>query len=351
MNNCLKYYRHLIKKLAFIAKPALFILLVLVSFATFAQEQPISKTERCNYIQKEDTLINFKFSFYNLNQDFQLNSGDNTILLMPNFTLKTRFFVNYRYITAAIAFAPKFIPGNRDSELRGQTNSFTFNLNFFMKHWTQEFQYNKTKGFYLSNTADYESPDWEEGKDPFIQFPDLKFTVFRGATSYLTNSNFSLKAIRNHTEIQKKSAGSFMPSFIYSYYTINNSKSGRESYQNSNNFEGLLAVWYMHTFVFHKNWYISGGLSPAAGYSITKLYTFSNEERVTEYYHEPIFRINEQINFGINIKRFFTGVQFLASQTTERQGGSKTKQMNYYSTFQVFAGYRFKAPKFLKRIL
>jgi hypothetical protein len=334
------------------AKLKIFTLLLLLPLTFLGQEkQNVQKLKKevNQYIQEEDTTINFKFSFYNLNQEFKI-SGDNFLFkIQPNFALKTRFFVNYKFISLAIAIAPKFIPGNSDSELRGKTKSFTLNLNLFTNHWVQEFQFNKTKGFYLSNTADYKLPDWIEGKDPYIQFPNMKLITLRGATSYLFNSNFSLKAIRAHTAIQKKSAGSFMPSLIYSFYSITNDAQETQSHQNSYNFEVLGALWYMHTFVIHKNWFFSGGISPSVGYSFTKLNTYLGKELVTTHYKEPIFRLNEQISLGINYKRFFTGVQFLAYQTKQSQGSQPVKQNNYYVTFQVFAGYRFNAPKFLKK--
>ena len=330
-----------------------FFLLLLLPLTFFGQEKLNSQTPetgRNSYIQKEDTLINFKFSFYNLDQEFSVTGKGIPIEIRPNFTLKTRFFLNYRFVSVALAIAPAFLPGNSDSDLKGKTKSFTFNLNFFMHHWVQECQFNTTKGFYLSNTGDLGWPGWTEGKDPYIQLPGMKLLVLRGATSYLTNSNFSLKAVRSHTEIQKKSAGSFMPSLIYSFYSINNdAEEDWQSHQNSNNFEGLVALWYMHTFVVHKNWYISGGIAPAVGYSFTKLDTYFENEHDTENYSEPIFRLNEQASIGANFKRFFTGVQILASQTKESQGSNPITQKNYYTTFQVFAGYRFNAPKFLRK--
>ncbi len=353
-NDIHKQYEHRTKNVYRVfVKSITFILFFILPFAFYGQEKQTiqsSETGANSYIQKEDTLINFKFSFYNLDQEFSVTGEGTPIRIQPNFTLKTRFFVNYKFISLALALAPGFLPGNRDSDLKGKTKSFTINLNFYMNHWVQESQFNRTKGFYLSNTSDYKLPGWVEGKDPYIQFPGMKLLVLRGATSYLLNTNFSLKAVRSHTEIQKKSAGSFMPSLIYSFYSINNDdEAGWQSHQNSNNFEGLIALWYMHTFVVHKNWYISGGVAPAVGYSFTKLDTYFGEDKNTEHYNEPIFRLNEQVSIGANFKRFFTGVQLLASQTKESQGNNPITQKNYYTTFQVFAGYRFNAPKFLRK--
>ena len=329
----------------------IYTLLLLIPFTLFSQEKQntlTSKTERDNYVQKEDTLINFKFSFYNLDQEFNIAGNDFNNTIQPNFTLKTRFFFNYRFVSLALAIAPGFIPGNRDSYLRGKTKTFTFNLNFYMTHWAHEFQFNKTKGFYIGNTANPQIPDWVEGEDPYAQLPDMKLVTFRGTTSYLFNSNFSLKAVRSQTEIQKKSAGSFIPSLIYNYYTID-TRGENGSGQNSYNFEGLVSLWYMHTFVIHKNWYVTGGVAPAVGYNFSKIDTYFEDSHFTDHYREPIFRLNEQISLGTNFKRFFTGIQLFASQTKEFLGDNPVKQNNYYTTFQVFAGYRFNAPKFLKK--
>ena len=346
-----KYCKKLLNCVSHIFK--IYTLLLLLPLSIFSQEKQntlTSKTERYNYVQEEDTLINFKFSFYNLDQEFNISGNDFNFNIKPNFTLKTRFFFNYRFISVAIAVAPDFIPGNKDNDIKGKTKSFTFNLNFYMKHWAQEFQFNNTKGFYIGNIPNPDIPDWIEGEDPYIQLPEMILITYRGTTSYILNSNFSIKAVRAQTEIQKKSAGSFIPSLMYNYFIIDNSgEKDWQSYQNSYNFEGLVSLWYMHTFVIHKNWYITGGIAPAIGYNFSKLETYFRDSQYTTHYREPIFRLNEQINIGTNIKRFFAGIQLFASQTKEYLGDNTVKQNNYYTTFHVFAGYRFNVPKILKK--
>jgi hypothetical protein len=309
-----------------------------------------SEKEFNTYIEKKDTSFNFKLAIYNLDERFEVSGSGFHYKIQPNFTLKTKFFFSYRFLTLAFAVAPRFIPGNGDNDLKGKTKSFTINLNLITKHWVQDLQYNHMAGFYLANTSDYESPGWEEGKDPYIQFPDLRVHDFRGATSYKFNSNFSLKAVRTQAEVQKKSAGSFMPSLIYSYYRINNetNSTDQNSSQKSDNFEMMAAIWYMHTFVV-KKWYFSVGIAPAFGFGHTKLNTRIGSDHFLSYYNEPVIRINEQAGFGFNSKRFFAGFVFIASQTRESQGSNPIKQNNMFTTFQLFAGYRFNAPKFLRK--
>jgi hypothetical protein len=313
-------------------------------------EELKTKTEPNPYFEKKDTLFSFKFALFNIDERFEVSGSDFHYKIQPNFTLKTKFFFSYRFLSLAFAMAPNFIPGNRDDNLKGKTKTFTFNLNLITKHWVQDLQYNHTTGFYLANTADYESPGWEEGKDPYIQFPDLRVHYFRGATSYKFNPNFSLKAVRTQAEVQKKSAGSFMPSFIYSYYRINNetNSTDQQSSQKSDNLEMMAAIWYMHTFVV-KRWYFSVGIAPAFGFGHTKLNTRIGSDHFLSYYNEPVIRINEQVGIGFNSQRFFTGFVFIASQTRENQGSNPVRQNNMFTTFQVFAGYRFNAPKFLRK--
>ena len=327
-----------------------FLFLPLALFAQNETDTLKFKTDFNPYFEKKDTLLNLKLAIYNLDERFEIAGSGFHYKIKPNFTLKTKFYFNYRFLSLAIAFAPKFIPGNGDDEIKGETKSFNIDLNLITKHWVQNLQFNKTKGFYLANTSD-ELPDWVEGSDPYIQFPDLKVLDFRGATSYKFNPDFSLKAVRTQTEIQTKSAGSFMPSLVYSYYLINNESGNidQTSSQRSDNFEALAAIWYMHTFVIKKRWYFSFGLAPAFGFGHTKLNTRIESDHFISYYNEPIIRLNEQLGIGYNAKRFFAGFVLIASQSRQSQGGNPIIQNNMLTTFQVFAGYHFNSPKFMRK--
>ena len=330
---------------------ALFVLIPLLFFAQDGSDSLVSKNNTSQYILKKDTLINFKLALYNIDQRFEIKGDDFHFKIQPNFTLKTKFYFNYRFLSFAFAFAPHFIPGNSDEDLKGKSKTFTFNVNIITNHWVQDLHYNYIKGFYLSNTADFESSDWEEGKDPYIQFPALRVHYVRGATSYKINKNFSLKAVRTQTELQMRSAGSFMPSLLYSYYFIDNNSgdTSQQSSQKSHNFDVLAAVWYMHTFVIKKVFYVSLGLAPSGGYSYTRLDTRVKNEHEISHYHEPVFKLNEQVGIGINLNRFFAGAVLIASQAMENQGDNPIREQYRYMTFNVFVGYRFGAPKFLRR--
>jgi len=335
-------------------KLVLVLLVLMLAMAVSGQnwERPwLSKSDSVLYYSKYDTLINIKLSGYNLDERFTLEGKNFHYKIQPNFTLKTKVFFSYRFLSFAVAFAPGFIPGNGDNDIKGKTGTFTFNMNVITHHWVQYFQFNHTKGFYLKNSTDYEGPDWEEGIDPYIQFPDLRVYAFRGATSYLMNARFSLKAVLTQTEVQTKSAGSFMPSVIYSYYRINDQSDDpvQHSSQKSDNLEVLAALWYMHTFVVWEKWFFSGGVAPSAGYSFTKLTTYMGSDSDVSRYDNPVLKINEQVSLGFNSNRFFAGAVVVANQTMQNQGDNPIKQQTLYTTFHVYVGYRFGAPKFIRK--
>jgi Domain of unknown function (DUF4421) len=140
--------------------------------------------------------------------------------IKPNDKNLLKFSVNYRWFSFSYSTAPKFIPGNNDDELKGETKTRAYSLNFNFNHWIQGLSYNYVKGYYLNNTSIFVNP-WVEGVDPYIQFPDLVYNNFSGRTAYKFNKNFSFNAIGPQTERQLISAGSFVPAIAYNYYTIN----------------------------------------------------------------------------------------------------------------------------------
>jgi hypothetical protein len=151
---------------------------------------------------------------------------------------------NYRFISLSIRYIPKWLPGNDDEDLKGKTKGGGFGLNFTYSKWMQHLSYSKTKGFYLENTSEHR-PGWEDG-DPYVQFPDLEFKNFQGITAYKFNPGYSINAVAWQTERQVKSAGSFIPHFLYRYYISDNKAAPTPGgfTQKSNNLELVLGAVY-----------------------------------------------------------------------------------------------------------
>ncbi len=270
----------------------------------------------------------------------------------PNDKSIVKLFVNYRWLSVSISRAPNFLNANNNDLIKGKTTTTAFALNLNFTHWSQTFSYSRIKGFYLDNTADY-IPNWRKGIDPYIQFPDLVYTGYAGQTAYTFNKNFSFNALSSQTEKQQKSAGTLRPAVSYNYDLVDNKilRTGQDSSQKSRNLQLLLSAGYYHTFVINKNFYFSAGLIPGIGVISTKFYNRQPTETIITRYVNIIYHSEATCALGYNSERLFIGGQLTGATSGYNQHNISTYITTKGLTYQVFAGYRFGAPKFLKKIL
>ncbi len=353
-NMFLKKFRRLL--LMFLSLETAVLILIsgfpLVSFSQVVSEISTSYYKTADYIAKVDTIVNIKLNVNSEFEQFEVKGSDFYYDIRPNITLSTKISFSYKFISLGIGFKPKFIPGNNDNDLQGKTRTLSFGLNIMTKHLMQELNFGFVTGFYLHNTADYPPiSDWTKGEDPYIQFPDLKVALLRGSTGYKFNENFSLKSISSKTEIQLKSCGSFMPFVTYDYFEIDNKSkdTAQTTSQKSYNLDLVGSIGYMYTLVLKSKFYISAGLIPGFGLQHTKLLTRLQEEDVTTKMNDPVFRMHEKLGIGYNTRRIFTGAELSMVQSTHKQGNTSVQDKAKRTYFQVFVGYRFNAPKILKR--
>lgn len=309
----------------------------------------IQKLTSGNYIAKVDTIISVKL---NVNTEFEqfLQIVNNvTYDIRPNITLGTRLAFSYRFISLSIGFKPKFIPGNNDNDMQGKTRTLSFGTNIITSHWMQELQFAYMKGFYLYNTGDF-FPDWEKGKDPYLQLPDNKYAILRGSTGYKLNKNYSVKSISSKTEIQLKSCGSLIPVLAYDYYELDNKSDdpSQTSSQFSSNFDMVASLGYMYSFVIKSKFYVSAGLFAGAGFHHSNLLTRLPADDLKSKNTDPLLRTQERLGIGYNSRKFFCGAELFSSQSSHSESNDIVHIASMRTTFQIFAGYRFNAPKFLK---
>ncbi|RLD78227.1 MAG: hypothetical protein DRJ07_13500, partial [Bacteroidetes bacterium] len=198
------------------------------------------------------------------------------------------------------------------------------------------------KGYYIDDYEDTSQPI-NLMNDVITIVPHLGTKTFTATTSYKFNDDFSFKAIYNQYEIQRKSAGSFIPSFTYTHFTL----SDKTSPQDLKISGVILNASYFYTFVINKKWYSSLGLSPGLGMEFNKLQTMTEEGLVKTNNNEFVFNINSLIGIGYNSRSFFGGLSLKGIATT-REDNSVIKFNTQRSSFVLFIGYRFRSPKFLK---
>lgn len=344
-------YLQAVKKTQLNTKLLLF-LFFLIGNQSFAQSTNGSDSLKSpvKYFEKVDTIISVKLSLNTEFEQFMQKVNDVTYDIRPNIALGTKLSFSYRFISFGIGFKPKFIPGNNDNDMQGKTKVLSFGTNIITSHLMQELQFAYVRGFYLHNTGDF-NPEWDEGTDPYFQLPDNKYAVLRGSTAYKFNENYSVKSISSKTEIQLKSCGSFIPVLAYDYYEMDNKSddTAQASSQFSSNFDMVASLGYMHTFVINSKFYASAGLFGGAGFHHISLLTRMPDDDIKTRETDPLFRMQERVGIGYNSRKFFAGAEIFMTQSSHSESNKAVQIQASRAYFQVFAGYRFNAPAFLKR--
>lgn len=314
--------------------------LIIVFLSVFSFAQNLTDDD-FGYIETMQNKLNLKFELDNDVESFKYDDEIISYTVKPNTHLRTSIAANYRFLTLRIGYSPKFLESD-DSSLKGNTKVFKLNLSLFIKNWMQTFSYNSTKGYYIDDYLDTSQPI-DLLNDDIVILPNLGTKSFSATTSYKFNDDFSFKAIYNQYEIQRKSAGSFIPSFTYTYFSL----SDKESPQDLNISGAILNASYFYTFVINKKWYSSLGISPGLGMEFNKLQTMTDEGLVKSSNHELVFNINSLVGIGYNSRSFFGGLALKGIATT-RSENSVINFNTQRSSFVIFVGYRFKSPKFME---
>jgi len=305
-----------------------------------------SINSRSEYVEQHQQDLSLKLALTDKIESFIVHDNNWEYMLEPNTDLKMKLFFHYRFISFSVAFAPHYLPGNNDNAEKGKSEIFDLATTIYLEKWVQRLSYSKISGFYAENP--YYVPNQT---DRYISFPELHYKNFSGYTAYKFNTNYSLMALENQLERQIKSAGSLMPILVYRYYTLDNKieLTEKNSSQKSYNFEVNLSLGYFHTFVINQNFYAATGAAAGGGIIYSKFLTrFYNKTYVNKS-NFPIFRSEAYAALGFNSKRFFAGVQMSGYLENYNQVKGSNAITHEGLDVQVFAGYRFEAPKFLSR--
>ncbi|KYP16538.1 DUF4421 family protein [Flavihumibacter sp. CACIAM 22H1] len=310
----------------------------------------VATAQDTSFVQPVKDFVTLKLALSSEIENFSVHSANTYYQINPNTATVASFSLNYSFLSVSAKFSPSFFPGNADTEEKGKTSSRGLSLNLNFEHWLQELAYTRTNGYYLYNTSDYQ-PGWQEG-DAYIQFPDLLFKSVQGVTGYKLNRNFSFNALATQSERQLKSAGSFVPQFLYRYYITDDRTplvGSNQSSQKSRNLELLLGAGYYHNFVIRKNVYIALGLTPGAGILFMNLTTRAFDgSTIHSRQRDFIFRADARAGLAYNGERFFGGLYATAFTASYEQDNSQVINGNARLFYKIFLGYRIPAPSLLK---
>lgn len=296
--------------------------------------------------------FNVKLEVGNDVTSYDVFNDDVEINLKPNLNLRYAVVLSYKFLSIRIGIRPK-ISDESETE-KGDSNTFRLRFKLLFDKWNYAFEFNNDEGYYVTNTDDF--TDLDTGN--FIQFPDLKSQLFFASAFYKFNENYSLRAIESQTEVQTKSAGSFMPGASFIYYNISGTQrikdvNGeiiyRDYYNEYNGINLSLGMGYYYTFVLNKYWFINAFGIPSAGLDFYKTHASGPDSSTTRNSNDAYLALNYGFGGGYNGKKIFFGAEYNNRLTNEKFSSSKVRITPANDSFSVYFGYRFKAPKTVSR--
>ena len=223
--------------------------------------------------------------------------------------------------------------------------------------WTHRLEYNYTRGFYIENTNSFENEI--ENPNFKIQFPYLTTNILSGSSHYKFNDNYSVKAIESNTEIQLKSAGTFIAGIDYALYFVkgtghvkleNQDINNRESYSEYSGFSPIFNAGYHYTFVLHKYWYTNIYAIPGVVFDFYNTKVFdNNNEPSSSNNTSTFFAFKTGVSAGYNGKKIYFGGEYKYNVNSEKFDNDDITLQPIMNNFHLFFGYRFKAPKQVRK--
>lgn len=322
----------------------LYLCMFLYAISGYSQTEKSGKEKfkiDSSYIKNFDEKVVLKVNVDNKINEFHVKNNDVLLNFVPNISYKYNISAEYDFFSFSIGLPKSWTGTETDNQKKGRTVGFDVSFTFFKDHWMQSVYYNQVKGFYIKNTKDL-LPGWTDDL-AYVNFPDFKVMKVGGSTSYVTNAKkLSFRAVNNQTEMQKKSAGSFILTANYNYARFNNREESQESNQSRYNI--IPEISYQYNWVlFKRNLLLSG--KAGSGYGLS--YVQDKSRQNVNSYGTGILNLNLSLNINYQWRNLFAGAQHQINFQNYKEDGFKVNYMLQYSN--LYIGYRFDAPKILQK--
>ena len=206
--------RHIIIPKLILRFPQLFIFIIWCN-TLFAQSDssniPIGESFNDYYIDFSENFLIKPYTLFKLNT-LEIKNEGGTLKLSPNSPTAIGIGVNYKFAGIALGFG---LPHSSESITKyGNTTRLDLQLSAFAKNFGIDAHLQMYQGYYNENPEDFIS--WE--KDYYPQLPDMS-TISIGTSLFyvFNNKRYSNKAGIVRTQVQNKSAGSFLTGLFFSY--------------------------------------------------------------------------------------------------------------------------------------
>lgn len=308
-----------------------------------AQIASDSTWKRSDFIANTNDYFSIKLDAHNEADRLEL-STDRDYSLRPNTDIRNKLSFNYKWLTLGLSFKIENLYGNNDNT-KGETETSGFNFALNFDRWTANFDHTAHTGYYVENSIEID-PSLPPGE--IILLPDFKSRSTRLSLAYLTNTKFSLKSLTSLTERQLKSSGSFLPFIRMNLFATEHGEDNVAGVASTSNFQTNVGLMYTHKFVVMRNYYVAG--SASFGYGNLWYQTNNQDLNTSLSGTTGMYSYHYGVTMGYNADRFFVGALFnhVGNNYNQKQELDFSTTRN---SFQIFIGYRFRVPKFLRKPL
>lgn len=260
---------------------------------------------------------------------------------------------SYRWLNAAITTPIEGI--SVDPTNNGETNNWTLALGFTGRSWYLRNFFEYYRGYFLRNPESLPFP-FDTLVDGDGIYPDMETITYTASAYYGFNGErYSHRALLWQSELQKKSAGTFLTGIVGGYKWIS---SDAIIFPNLDVAENITAIQYyhiganagyVHSFVIFKDFNFSIMLMPGCSYLLADYR--SNEQSEKKFKNSWGLNAEFRTQVLYEIGDFYTGLSFTTyGSASWLNKESPVGSSHNYLRFNL--GYRFKMKpiKFLKPI-
>ena len=240
---------------------------------------------------------------------------------------------------------------------KGTTQFHDTQFNIYGARVTSDIFYQNYKSFYIRNSLSY--PAYKSHLRYAVR-SDINAISFGVSSYYIFNSKkFSYRSSFAYTEVQKKSAGSFLAGTYFFLFNVKGDSSlvgspfrvvfDSLSFLKSATLQTYgINIGYIHTFVFFKRFYTTVSLVQGLGleqtlYNDIKGKSFSSPLRGAA-------KLNCRYSLGYNLGRFYIGTMGILDYLFFSSKSNTTFNFNV-GKITAFVGYRFYFLKTEQKIL
>jgi|TARA_R110002110_G_scaffold108598_14_gene271093 hypothetical protein len=334
-----------------------YIPILILPLLVYSQNEEIktdSLTFSSSFIQDHSNQLNIKLDITNEQINYFMPYGGVKAEIRSNLNVSYGFVFSYKFLSVRLGIRPK-LPKS-ELENKGETDRFRLKVKLLFDKWTHRLEYSYIRGFYIENTRELqneiENPNFK------IQFPYLTTNILSGSSHYKFNDNYSVKAIESNTEIQLNSAGTLLAGVDYALYFLKGADDikledeaiiNRDSYNEYYGFSPIFNAGYHYTFVFHKYWYANFYGNPGVGIDFYNTKFYNNNESTSSHNTSVFFTFKTGVSTGYNGEHIYFGGEYNYDVNSEKYDTEGISLQPLNNNFHLFFGYRFKAPKQLRK--